>query len=475
MELFLLEKAVTFQEVSSFGDVSYRHPGVCMKNKKMVLYNGTAGFLWVEIAGKLLVGSCVFFIFFFLFNHHGLLFSFSLGTATGSKPVSTSFEARQNDTGTLSSNVTTERFEIVDVAAFEKKMLDLLNEERKKRGLPLLEDDPGIGEVSYNHSLKMAKEKKLSHSFPGYPELGERLHAVGLSYITAGENVAFSQYYEPQKVHDGFMASPRHRDNIINPSYTHCAIRVVQDGRDLYITQEFAQLFMPLKAEEILKILEQELAAGYKKKYGYGLLLLPVVREYARESANRYLQGRQVKAGHPGWGNFNVIHFLSPDIHLLKQQLVEETGKVYFQAAALGAAVGKQPGKEGMTYAVTAILFPGLKYPGITEEEMPGKVLQALDEVRERYGRKQLILEKTLSKEAQDTAKLYYDYPGKWSEDTTTQQMLIYQTYDPLEIPAEFSEILGKPKKMKVGIGVFSPLWRSLPGNYYIVCIIIGS
>jgi uncharacterized protein YkwD len=140
------------------------------------------------------------------------------------------------------------KYEGINIEEMEKDFLDLINYDRKKNGLHPLRNNWILSRVSLGHSLKMAEEETLDHDFPAYKSLGERLGEAGLSYRKAGENIALSPICAIGEVHQGFMESPAHRENILEPDYTHCSIRIVEKDQYLYITQEFVQLREPVPA-----------------------------------------------------------------------------------------------------------------------------------------------------------------------------------------------------------------------------------
>ena len=62
------------------------------------------------------------------------------------------------------------------------------------------------------------------------------MKAFGLSYRSAGENIAYG-YRTPQAVVNGWMNSSGHRANILNASYTKIGVGYVASGN--YWTQMF--------------------------------------------------------------------------------------------------------------------------------------------------------------------------------------------------------------------------------------------
>ncbi|MDI6892141.1 MAG: CAP domain-containing protein [Actinomycetota bacterium] len=129
----------------------------------------------------------------------------------------------------------------VDLSSDEAKMLVLLNRERTSRGLPALEVDPRLTEVARDHSREMIALDYFSHTSPVHGVLSERLEKAGLrKWETAGENLAGAP--DCEEARSALLQSPEHRANILDPSYTHVGIGVVDGGPyGKMFTQDFAE------------------------------------------------------------------------------------------------------------------------------------------------------------------------------------------------------------------------------------------
>ena len=120
----------------------------------------------------------------------------------------------------------------------EMKMLDLVNEERTKRGLKTLEWDAALLPVARAHSQDMFARGYFSHYTLEGKDPFERMKAAGIKYYSAGENLALGPTLKI--CHNGLMNSPGHRANILNPSYGRIAIGIADGGAyGLMISQEF--------------------------------------------------------------------------------------------------------------------------------------------------------------------------------------------------------------------------------------------
>lgn len=139
--------------------------------------------------------------------------------------------------------------------AAEQKILELLNQARAQRGLPPLQQNAQLQEAARAHSQLLAKRQKLSHKFGGEPAANERLAMTGLHFDRDGENVGLNQSAEG--VHQGFMHSPPHRANILDPDYNAVGIGVVERGGNIWVTEDFARTFAEYSASGV-----EEIVAG---------------------------------------------------------------------------------------------------------------------------------------------------------------------------------------------------------------------
>ncbi|NLA72770.1 MAG: secretion protein, partial [Clostridiales bacterium] len=120
--------------------------------------------------------------------------------------------------------------------SFESQVVALVNKERAKQGLNPLTVNKKLSDVARIKSQDMHDKKYFSHNSPTYGSPFEMMKSFGISYKTAGENIAMG-YTTPEKVMDGWMNSSGHRANILNASFTQIGVGYVADGH--YWTQQF--------------------------------------------------------------------------------------------------------------------------------------------------------------------------------------------------------------------------------------------
>ena len=122
------------------------------------------------------------------------------------------------------------------VRAYEQEVIRLTNVERAKYGLKPLTEDWELSRVARYKSQDMHDRRYFDHNSPTYGTPFQMMKAFGLSYRSAGENIAMG-YRTPQSVVTGWMNSSGHRANILNSSYTKIGVGYVADGS--YWTQQF--------------------------------------------------------------------------------------------------------------------------------------------------------------------------------------------------------------------------------------------
>lgn len=122
------------------------------------------------------------------------------------------------------------------VLSYEKEVIRLVNEIRVQNGLRELTYNWELSRVARYKSQDMKDNRYFSHTSPVYGTPFQMMKDFGITYRSAGENIARG-YRSPQAVVNGWMNSPGHRANILNASFTQIGVGYVADGN--YWTQMF--------------------------------------------------------------------------------------------------------------------------------------------------------------------------------------------------------------------------------------------
>ena len=136
----------------------------------------------------------------------------------------------------------------------ERRILQLTNEARRKNHLPSLDWDNNLAFKAREKSDDMLKKNYFSHTSPEGKTVKDRMQEEKpASYRTisqVGENIYMGSRFDyatdiktqARLIVDGWMTSPGHRKNMLDPNYTHLGVGVAARGKDCYATQIFAAM-----------------------------------------------------------------------------------------------------------------------------------------------------------------------------------------------------------------------------------------
>ena len=120
----------------------------------------------------------------------------------------------------------------------EQYLLAAANHERLSRGLQPVQRDPVLAQAAAFHARQMADHGDISHEFPGEPDLAARASNAGVRFSLVAENVAVAP--EPTVIHDMWMKSEGHRENLLEPHVNVAGISVVVRDGQFYAVEDFA-------------------------------------------------------------------------------------------------------------------------------------------------------------------------------------------------------------------------------------------
>lgn len=122
---------------------------------------------------------------------------------------------------------------------FERRVLDLVNQERSTRGLRPLAYDARLDRAAEGHTAHQGRVGKMAHDGIGNGTIESRVRAAGWS-SGYSENVAYGQM-TPEEVMTTWMNSPPHRAGILDPRFTHIGVAFEKSATNglNYWTQNF--------------------------------------------------------------------------------------------------------------------------------------------------------------------------------------------------------------------------------------------
>ena len=125
------------------------------------------------------------------------------------------------------------------LGAYENQVVTLVNQERAKAGLAPLKINTKLAGVAERKAEDLRDKNYFAHNSPTYGSPFDMMKQFGITYTSAGENIAKGQK-TPAEVMNGWMNSPGHKANIMNANYTEIGVGYVTDSNGTtYWVQHF--------------------------------------------------------------------------------------------------------------------------------------------------------------------------------------------------------------------------------------------
>lgn len=121
-------------------------------------------------------------------------------------------------------------------------LIELTNQERAKNGLEPVAENEALNRAAAMKAQNMLEENYWAHFAPSGKSPWDFILGAGYRFSFAGENLA-KNFYNSGDVVEAWMASPTHRDNILNSKYKDIGIAVVEGNLNGQMTTLVVQEF----------------------------------------------------------------------------------------------------------------------------------------------------------------------------------------------------------------------------------------
>jgi uncharacterized protein YkwD len=122
----------------------------------------------------------------------------------------------------------------------EQQMINYINEARRNAGLPALQVSSQLINAARAKSKDMADNNYFGHNSPVYGNFTGLLSRFGVSYRSAGENIAMNSSGSVYDAHIMLMNSSGHKANILGSSYSSVGVGIhIRNDGSHYYTQLF--------------------------------------------------------------------------------------------------------------------------------------------------------------------------------------------------------------------------------------------
>jgi uncharacterized protein YkwD len=226
----------------------------------------------------------------------------------------------------------------------EQYLLAAANQERVSRGLPKVEFDPELAKAAEYHAREMADHGDISHEFPGEPDLSIRGANAGVHFSLISENVAEAS--DSVLIHDMWMQSEGHRDNLLDPNVNVVGISVIVRDDQLYAVEDFASTVKPLTIDE-----QESTVATLLSSSGMAITNAAATIQDARQTCT-------IPTGHAGKRRpWFIMRYTASTLTDLPTQLKTRLSSGKYHQAVVGACPANE-NSPFTAYNIAVLLYP---------------------------------------------------------------------------------------------------------------------
>ena len=223
-------------------------------------------------------------------------------------------------------------------------MLFRSNQERAARGLRPLHRDPVLAQAALYHARQMAAHTGISHQFPGEPDLSVRGANAGAHFSLITENVAEAP--ESTMIHDLWMHSKGHRENLLDPNVDSVGISVVVRNHQFFAVEDFARTVKELSFSE-----QEQTVAALLEESGVQVGAKGISVEDARRTCS-------MSTGYVGHRQpWFIMRYTAGRLTELPGQLQSRLNSGKYHEAAVGACISTDSGPF-TAYNIAVLLYP---------------------------------------------------------------------------------------------------------------------
>jgi len=129
------------------------------------------------------------------------------------------------------------------------EIIKITNVQRQKYGLAPLKENSRLDSSAEAKTEDLFLNQYFEHESPTGIDVSDLAQKAGYEFIILGENLAMGNFKDDEALVQAWMASPGHRENILNSSFTEIGVSVLKgefQGKTTWIAvQHFA---LPLSA-----------------------------------------------------------------------------------------------------------------------------------------------------------------------------------------------------------------------------------
>jgi hypothetical protein len=218
------------------------------------------------------------------------------------------------------------------------------NQARAEVGAAPLKWDAALAAAARQHCLRMAAEGPISHQYAGEPDVAGRAAQVGARFSLIEENVAVS--HDWAAIHEGWMNSPHHRANLLNPAVDHIGVAVVASRGRFYAVADYERAVPALTPEQI-----ETTIAGLLQKRGVAIMQDSAAARAACRSES------SIPVSKSGQQPRFVMRWQGADLSHLPRALGSKLASKEYHKAAVGSCSPQGQQDAFTAYRLAVLLY----------------------------------------------------------------------------------------------------------------------
>jgi hypothetical protein len=222
----------------------------------------------------------------------------------------------------------------------EQNLFQMTNQVRSQQGLRPLQWDDALADAARAHLALVVHYGQLSHQYAKEEDLSIRVAEAGGHFEIVAENIAMGS--SVGEMQSGWMRSPPHRANILDPNLNAVGFAVVRLGGSLYAVADFERSVPSLSSEQVEEAITR-------------LLTRKIQVNDKSLDARQTCEMTHGSAG--GSSPLFVMRWQSSDLSRLPGALVQQLESGKYRSAAVGACSSANAESGFTTYRVAVLLY----------------------------------------------------------------------------------------------------------------------
>lgn len=233
---------------------------------------------------------------------------------------------------------------LADLQPEAEHLFAAANQSRAEQGAGPLKWDSALAEAALAHCRRMASEGQLAHRYGGEADLSDRAGQAGAHFSLIEENIALGSYVD--QIHSGWMHSPGHRANLLNPNIDRVGIAVVRANGVFYAVADYSRAVAELTPTQV-----ESAIAGLIRPSG-----VAIRNDGGLARTACALDHGMPRASSGPQPNF-VMRWQGPDLSHLPPDLVNKLASGDYRQASVGSCTPQGVEGDFTVYRVAVLLY----------------------------------------------------------------------------------------------------------------------